>query len=159
MPAIRVNQLQGKTLTLKKAIPFYRVSDINNIGDRAKAVSNMLPVGYQLKVDSFLTKGPAYTDNYGLLKAKRSDDYLTFFGKDGQYYAIKTQSLSVGAKGLKEAGVKTVEQEQKEEEQAALTPMDKLFAGFGKFANFAKYLTIGVAAIWATGYIIKATKK
>lgn len=151
MPTVRVNQLVGKTLTLKKAIPFFRVSDINSQGDRSKAVSN-LPVGYQVKVDTFLTKGPAFTDQYGLLKAKRSDDYLTFFGKDGNYYAIKTQSISVGQKGLQEAGVKTVKEEEKEAQEAALTPIDKAL-------KFGKWIIIGVAAIWAAGYIIKSTKK
>ena len=159
MPVIRVNQLQGKTLRLRKPVSFYRVFDINNIGDKAKPVSNMLPVGYQLLVDSYLTKGPAYTSSYGVKYAARKDDYLTFFGKNKEYYAIKTQDISVGAKGLKEAGVKTVKEEQKEEQEAAQTPLDKLFTGFGKFANFAKYLTIGIAAVWATGYIIKQTKQ
>lgn len=159
MPQVRVNQLQGKTLTLKKPVRFYRVFDINNLGDRAKPVSNMLPIGYKMLVDTYLTKGPAYTSSYGVKYAPRKDDYLTFFGKDKEYYAIKVQDISVGAKGLKEAGVKTVKEEVKEEQEAAQTPLDKLFAGFGKFANFAKYLTIGVAAVWATGYLIKTTKK
>lgn len=159
MPVIRVNQLQGKTLTLKKPLRFYRVFDINNIGDKAKPVSNMLPVGYQLLVDTYLTKGPAYTSSYGIKYAARKDDYLTFFGKNKEYYAVKVQDISVGPKGLEQAGVKTKEQEQKEQEQAEKTPLDKLFNGFGKFANFAKYLTIGIAAVWATGYIIKQTKK
>ena len=151
MPTVRVNQLQGKTLTLKTATPFFRVSDVNSQGDNARAVSN-LPSGYQFKVDSYLQKGPAYTDMYGLLKAKRSNDYLTFFGKDGKYYAINTKSISVGAKGLKEACVKTVKQEEKEAQEAALTPIDKAL-------KFGKWIIIGVAAIWAAGYIIKSTKK
>jgi len=158
MPEVRASQLQGKTLTLKKAIPFYRVNDINNLGDKSKPVSN-LPIGYKLKVDTFLLKGPAYTDSYGLLKAKRSDDYFTFFGKDGKYYAIKVASIVVGKEGLKEAGIKTVKQEEQEAAQAEQTTVDKLFSSFGKFANFAKYLTIGIAAVWATGYLIKSTKK
>jgi hypothetical protein len=156
MPVVRVNQLVGKSLTLKKAIPFYRVNDINNKGDNAKPVGNMLPIGYQLRVDSFLTKGPQFVDKYGFVKAKRSDDYLTFFGKDGNNYAIKTQSISVGQKGLKESGVKTVEQEVKEAEEAQKSDLEKLFGGVGKYA---KWLIIGIAAVWATGYLIKSTKK
>lgn len=159
MPQVRASQLVGKTIRLNKQAPFYRVFDINNLGDRAKPVSNMLPVGYQFVVDTFITSGPAYTSSYGVKYAARKNDYLTFFGKDKEYYAIKVQDISVGAKGLKEAGVKTVKQEEKEEQEAAQTPLDKLFTGFGKFANFAKYLTIGIAAVWATGYIIKQTKK
>lgn len=151
MPVVTASQLQGKTLTIKTATPFFRVSDVNSQGDRSKAVSN-LPAGYQIKVDTYLTKGPSYTDFYGNLKAKRSDDYLTFFGKDGNYYAVKVQSIRVGEKGLKEAGVKTVKQEQKEAQEAALTPIDKAL-------KFGKWIIIGVAAIWAAGYIIKSTKK
>jgi len=56
MPIISASQLIGKTLTIKQAAPFYRVNDINNLGDRAKPVSNMLPAGYQFIVDGFLTK-------------------------------------------------------------------------------------------------------
>lgn len=159
MPIITANQLIGKTLKINKAAPFYRVNDINNLGDKARPVDNMLPAGYQFVVDSFLVKGPAYTDMYGLLKAKRSDDYITFFGRDRQFYAIKTKSLSVGKKGFEQAGVKTVEQEQREKEEAEKTMFDKLFEGFGKFGKTAKWVLIGVAAVWATGYIIKSTKK
>jgi len=159
MADIRVNQLVGKSIKLKKQVPFYRVSDVNTLGDKAKPVSNMLPVGYQMKIDAYLTKGPAYTNMYGIKYAARKDDYLTFFGKDGQYYAIKAQTISLGKQGLKEAGIKTIKEEQKEAQAAEQTTLDKVFAGFGKFANFAKYLTIGIAAVWATGYIIKQTKK
>lgn len=159
MPLIRASQIQGKTITLKQPAKFYRVFDINNLGDKAKPVSNMIPAGYQLLVDTYITKGPAYTSSYGVKYAPRKDDYFTFFGKDKEYYAIKVQDIKVGAKGYKEAGVKTVKEEEKEEQEAAQTPLDKLFTGFGKFANFAKYLTIGIAAVWATGYIIKQTKQ
>lgn len=151
MPQVRVNQLQGKTLTLKKAIPFFRVNDINNLGDKSKPVSN-LPIGYQFRVDTFLLKGPAFTDSYGFSKAARSDDYLTFFGKDGKYYAIKVSSIVVGSKGLEQAGVKTVKQEEQEAEAAQQTPIDRLL-------KFGKWFVIGIAAVWATGYIIKSTKK
>lgn len=150
MPDIRVNQLQGKTIALKQSVAFFRVNDINTKGDSAQPVG-MLPNGYQIKVDSFLAKGPAYVDQYGLKKAKRSSDYLTFFGKDGNYYAINTKSISVGAKGLKEAGIKTVAQEQAEAAAAQETTLDKV-------VKFGKWVIIGVAAIWATGYLIKQTK-
>jgi len=159
LPTVRANQLIGKTLPIKNSIPFFRVRDINKFGDKAKIVGK-LPIGYQLLVDSFLVKGPAYYDANSLQTyAKRSNDYLTFFGKDKNNYAIKVADISVGKKQLEQAGVKTVEQEAKEQEQAEKTPIDKLFEGFGKFANFAKYLVIGITAVWATGYIIKQTRK
>ncbi len=92
------------------------------------------------------------SDSYGFLKAKRSDDYITFFGKDRQYYAIKTQSLSVGKKGLEQAGVKTVQQEKKEAEDALKNPLDKAI-------EFGKKLIIGVAVVWAAGYLYQSIKK
>ena len=95
-------------------------------------------------------------DNYGFVKAKRSDDYLTFFGKNGNNYAIKVKDVRVGEKGLKTSNVKTVEQEQKEAEEAQKSDLEKLFGGVGKYA---KWLIIGIAAVWATGYLIKSTKK
>jgi len=159
MSDIRANQLVGKTIKLNKQAQFYRVNDVNTLGDKAKPVSNMLPVGYQMKIDAFLTKGPAYTNFYGIKYAARKDDYLTFFGKDGEYYAIKTQAILLGKQQRKEAGIKTIKEEEKEAQAAEQTTLDKVFDGFGKFANFAKYLTIGIAAVWATGYIIKQTKK
>ena len=58
MPVVTASQLQGKTLTLKNGVPFYRVSDINSQGDRSKAVSN-LPAGYQIKVEG--TMGISFT--------------------------------------------------------------------------------------------------
>lgn len=156
---ISANQLVGKTVTLKRPTRFYRVDDVNKLGDKATPVKNLLPVGYRMLIDSYLASGPGYTGNYYIKYAARSDNYLTFWGKDRVYYAIKGKDFSLDKKGREEAGVKTVVEEREEEQQQKKTTWDKLFEGFGKFANFAKYLTIGIAAVWATGYIIKQTKK
>lgn len=156
MPTVSARQLVGKTISVKTATPFYRVNDINNIGDQAKPVSNKLPAGYQFLIDSFLVKGPSFVDSYGLVKAKRSDDYLTFFGKDKNNYAVKVKDIFIGQKGMEQSGIKTVEQEIKEAEEAQKSDLEKLFGGVGKYA---KWLIIGIAAIWATGYLIKSTKK
>lgn len=156
MPLIRASQLVGKTIRLNKQAPFYRVFDINNLGDRANPVSNMLPVGYQFVVDTFITSGPAYTSSYGVKYAARKDDYLTFFGKDTKYYAIKVKDISVGKQGFKEAGIKSVKQEAEQEKLAEMSDIERIAASVGKYA---KWIVIGVAAVWATGYLIKTTRK
>lgn len=156
MPQVRASQLVGKTIRLNKQAPFYRVFDINNLGDRAKPVSNMLPVGYQFLVDTFITSGPAYTSSYGVKYAARKDDYLTFFGKDTAYYAIKVKDISVGKQGFREAGIKTVKQETEQEKLAQMSDLERTLASIGKYA---KWIVIGVAAVWATGYLIKTTRK
>ncbi|NDF99777.1 MAG: hypothetical protein EB101_12875 [Chitinophagia bacterium] len=49
MPQISARQLIGKSIRAERQANFYRVSDVNNLGDKAKPVSNMLPVGYTFK--------------------------------------------------------------------------------------------------------------
>ena len=156
MPDISASQLIGKTITLKSATNFYRVNDINNVGDKAKMISNRLPAGYQLTVDSFILKGPQSVDAYGFIKAKRSDDYLTFYGRDKNYYAVKVKDLNIGKEELKKRDIKTVKQEQEERKLAQMTDIEKLAYNVGKYA---KWLVLGVAVVWATGYLIKSTKK
>lgn len=152
MPQISARQLVGKTIRIERSANFYRVSDVNNLGDKAKPVSNKLPVNYTLRVDSFLAKTPAYTNIYGIKYAARNDDYLTFFGKDGKYYAIKVQDIGLSAKQRKQAGIKTVDEEIKEQKESQLSTIDKL-------ARFGKYLVIGIAGVWAAGYLYKSTRK
>lgn len=156
MPLIRAVQLVGKTIRLNKQTPFYRVSDINKLGDSARPVSNMLPEGYQFVISSFLTSGPAYTSGYGIKYAARKDNYITFYGNDRQYYAIKSKDIQVGKQGLKEAGIKSVKQEAEQEKLAEMSDIERIAASVGKYA---KWIVIGVAAVWATGYLIKTTRK
>lgn len=150
MPDIRVSQLLDKTITLEKDTPFYRAFDVNNLGYKAKQISPSLKTGYKFVVDSFILKGPAYTNpNYPSLKyAERKDDYITFFGRDGKYYAIKVKDISLSAAGRRASGILTV----KEEEEQNLST-------FAKIARFAKQLIIGVSVVWAAGYIYKQTRK
>ena len=159
MPTVPVNQLIGKTIKLQRPAKFYKVSDINKLGDKATAIKNLLPKGYSMHIDTFLAATPGYTNLYGIKYAARKDNYLTFFGADKAYYAIKEKDLFIGEQQRKEQEIKTTEEIKKEQEEADKTPIDKLFEGFGKFANFAKYLVIGITAVWATGYIIKQTRK
>lgn len=145
---IRVDQLIDKTIEIKNAAPFYRAYDIQFV-ENAKPVSNKLPPGYKLKVDSYLLKSPAYTDpNYGFKYVERKDDVLLFYGKDGKYYAVKSKDLVLDKKVLKQEDIQTV----KEEMESQLSTMDKL-------ARFAKYLVIGIAGVWAVGYLYKSTNK
>lgn len=159
MPTYSARQIIDKTLIAERPLNFYRVFDINNQGDKAKPVSNKLPKGYSFVVDSFLAPTEPYVSQYGIMYAGRKDLYFTFRGKDGNYYAVKNERGAFDKKSLKQQGVLTVEEEIKLAEQQAQTPFDTLFQGFGKFGNFAKWIIIGVAAVWATGYIIKSTKK
>lgn len=149
---IRLNQLIDKTIEIKTATPFYRAYDIQFV-DKAKPISNKLPAGYKLKVDSYLLKTPTYTDpNYGVKYVARKDDYLLFRGKDGKYYAVATKDLVLDKKVLKQEGIKTVKEEMREEAEAKLSTLDKL-------ARFGKYLVIGIAGVWAAGYLYKSTRK
>jgi len=159
MPTYSARQILDKTLTAARPLDLYRVFDINNQGDKAKPVSNKLPRGYSLVVDSFLAPTAPYVSQYGIMYAGRTNLYFTFRGKDGNYYAVKNERGAFDKKRLEQQGVLTVDEEIKLAEQQSQTPFDTLFEGFGKFANFAKWIVIGVAAVWATGYIIKSTKK
>lgn len=159
MPIYSAKQILDKTFTASRPLSFYRVADINNKGDQARPVSNKLPKGYAFKVDSFLLPTEGYISQYGIIYAKRSNTFFTFKGKDGNYYAVKNERGAFDKNKLKAQGILTVDEEVKLAEEQAKTPVDRLFEGFGKFATFAKWITIGVVAIWATGYIIKSTKK
>lgn len=159
MPIYSASQILDKTLTVNRPLNLFRVFDINNKGDQAKPVSNKLPKGYRFVVDSFLAPTPAYVSQYGIMYAKRSDTYFTFKGRDGNFYAVKNERGAFDKDQLKKQGILTVDEEIKLREEKAKDPIEKLFEGFGSFAKFAKWIAIGVAAVWATGYIIKSTKK
>ncbi|NDF99776.1 MAG: hypothetical protein EB101_12870 [Chitinophagia bacterium] len=62
------------------------------------------------------------------------------------------QDIGLSAQQRRQAGIKTVEEEIREAQEANLTTLDKL-------ARFGKYLAIGIAVVWAGGYIYKTTKK
>jgi hypothetical protein len=146
---IRAGQLVDKTITLEKNTPFYRVSDVNNLGYKSKEITPALKTGYKFVVDSFLLKGPAYTNPvYGLRYEERKDDYLTFRGRDGNFYAIKVKDLKLSKEGRQASGILTIKEEQ-EAQQSTLQ----------KIIKFGRNLIIGVAVVWAAGYIYKTTKK
>jgi hypothetical protein len=159
MPVYSASQLLNKTLKVARPLSFYRVIDINNLGNNAKPVSNKLPVNYQFVVDSFLLPTAGGPGNYGIVYAPRSATYFTFKGRDGGYYAVKNERGAFNKEALSQQGILTVEDEIKLYQEQTKDPLDKIFEGFGKFAGFAKWMAIGVAAIWATGYLIKTTRK
>ena len=159
MPVYSASQLLDKTIKVARPLSFYRVIDINNFGDKAKPVSNKLPLNYQFVIDSYLLPTAGGPGNYGIIYAPRKATYFTFRGKDGNYYAVKNERGAFNKETLKKQGILTVDEEIKLVQQEQKSTVDKLFEGFGKFAGFAKWMAIGVAAIWATGYLIKQTRK
>ena len=149
---IRLNQLIDKTIEIKTPTTFYRAYDVQFVPN-AKPVSNKLPPGYKINVDSYLLSTPGYTDPiYGFKYVARKDDYLLFRGNDKGYYAVKNKDLVLDKTVLKQQGIKTVKEEMREEAQAKLSTLDKL-------ARFGKYLVIGIAGVWAAGYLYKSTRK
>jgi hypothetical protein len=145
---IRASQLIDKTITLEQKTPFFRAFDVNRLGFKAIPIGNGLPIGYRMTIDSFLLKGPEYISRYGIKYAERKDDYLTFSGKDGKYYAVKLKDIKLSKAARQSAGILTVE----EEEEQNLSTTDRLI-------KFGKKILIGVVVVWAAGYIYKQTKK
>ena len=166
MPIINISQLLGKTLYFKTAQNFYRVADVNKLGDKAKPVSNKLKPGYSFIIDSFLLEVPQPYYNYNSAQtyAKRSDKYFTFIGVDGNYYAVKAEKPNAfSLTKFTEQGVKTLEQQLAEEEEKNKTPFDKatdtiadFFGSTGKIVKNVIYISLGV---WAIGYLIPKIKK
>ena len=159
MPTFSASQLIGKTFYTTKPLNFYRVSDINTLGDNAKPVSNKLKTGYSFVLDSFLLPTEPFT-KYGIRYAKRSDTYFTFYGNDKNYYAVKYAKDNFSSKALKEQGAKTDEQIIKEKEQEQQTPADYIknaLISAGTLTKNVIYIGLGIFAI---GYILpKILKK
>lgn len=160
MPIFSPGQLINKTFYVTRPLEFYRVEDVNNLGDKAKPISNKLKTGYSFVLDSFLLPTEAYT-KYGFKYAARTNTYFTFYGNDKKYYAVifkndKRFSLDK----LKEQGVKSDVQIAEEKAEENKTPVDKLtdmFAAGGKTLKTLLYIGIG---IYAAGYLLpKILKK
>lgn len=157
MPLFNVNALIDKTLVIKQPTKFYRVADIVSKGDQAKPVSNLLKPGYNFVMDSYLTPTEENT-KYGFKTATRSDYYLTWRGRDRGYYAVKYNPSIFSATALKEQGVKTVEQQRKEDEAKDEGLIEKLGKGVNQvFSTGKNILYIGLA-VFAAGYLIEKSK-
>lgn len=162
MPLYNIRNLIGKTFVLKSPTKFYRVADVNNLGDKAKPVSNLLKKGYSFTLDSFLMPTDGGVDKYGIKRAKRSNYYWTFYGANGSYYAIIFNENLFDNSAIQQQGIKTVEQEVKESESESKSPFDKLsetvsdiFKGIGKTGK--TLLIVGVS-VWAVGYLMEKNR-
>lgn len=150
MPKVNVSQLIGKTFYPIYKLNYYKVFDVNNNGDKASPVDR-LKVNESFVMDSYLSPIPAQT-KYGINYAKRSNLYLTFYrGKD--YYAIIYNANSFSLKDLKQQGVKTIEEELKEEEEKNKTPIDKIFDVLGAGGKVVKNILIFGVVVVAIGYL------
>jgi hypothetical protein len=159
MALINLSQLIGKQFYIQKSIPFYKVSNINTLGDKAKP-SGTLKVNYSFVLDSYIKpKETGYKDQYGINYGKLSDYYFTFYGNDKNYYAVKyLPDGRFSLKKLIEQGTKTVVQEQKEQEEKEKTPVDKITEIFQDAGSSVKKLLYIGLGIWAVGYLIQKSK-
>lgn len=164
MPLISINQLIDKTFYVTKKVPIFRVEDLNKYGDKAKKVGFLNP-DYFFVLESYISPKEAGKDKYSLQYAKLSNYYFTFRGKDGNYYGVKyVDDGRFSLKKLQQQGVKTIEEQKKEQEDKEKTPVEKatekitdIFTGAGK--TFKTLLYIG-AGVFAVGYLLpKILKK
>jgi hypothetical protein len=160
MPIFSAGQLIGKTFFVTRPLEFYRVNDVNLLGDKAQPVSNKLKRGYSFVLDSFLLPTESFT-KYGTRYAARTNPYFTFYGNDKNYYAvIQKPDGRFSLDKLKEQGAKSDVQIAEEKAEENKTPVDKLtdmFAAGGKTLKTILYIGIG---IYAAGYLLpKILKK
>lgn len=155
MPIFSAGQLIGKTFYVTRPLDFYRVSDINNYGDRAKPISNKLKTGYTFVMDSYLAPVQDYTNNYGVHYAQRSDSYFSFYGHDKGYYAVKYAGDGrFSLKKLMEQGAKSDVQlaaEKAEENKTAGEKLSDMFTSLGKTTKTILFIGLGVFAV---GYLL-----
>ena len=144
---VSAGEVIDKTLFLTKPANFYQAGNINT--KNPKPISNKLPTGYGFKVDSYLEPKP---------DINRDFFYWTFYGKDKKYYAIKHDPDGFSFEALKQQGVKTVEQQKKEEKEENKTVVEKasetitdLATGAGKTVKNLLYIGVG---IFAVGYLL-----
>jgi hypothetical protein len=164
MPLISISQLLDKTFYVTKKVPIFRVNDLNKYGDKAKKVGFLNP-DYFFVLDSYIAPKESGVDKYYLQYAKLSNYYFTFRGNDGGYYGVKyVNDGRFSLKALQQQGVKTIEEQKKEQEEKEKTPVEKatekitdIFTGAGK--TFKTLLYIG-AGVFAVGYLLpKILKK
>ena len=157
MPSVSVSQLIGKTFYPKYSVRYYDVFDINNKGDQA-IKSGVLQKNESFVMDSYLMPKEAYTGNYGIKYAKRSNTYLTF-KRGNKYYGIKYDPNLYSLSKLQEQGTKTVQQQQQEQIEAEKSPVDKITDIFQSGAGMVKNLIYIGIAIFAIGYLVPKFQK
>lgn len=148
---IGLDQFIGKTFIIKNATPFYRVNDINIYGDKAENLGS-LKKDYSFKLDSYLEPREAGANkNYPtLIYGKRDFYYFTFFGKDGNYYAVRylPDSSQFDTSILRQQGIKTVEELIAEQEENKKSTFQKFFE------QTKKIIYIGIGA-WIVVTLLK----
>jgi hypothetical protein len=139
-------EILGKTLLLNKTVNYYKVIDLNELGDKAKPAGT-LKAGSTIVADSYLSATPAYVSSYGIHYAQRSDPYFTFY-LGGVYCAVVIGSGFFSIQALKDQGAITVKEELAQaaaEEEAATNPLGlkDAFKGLGGlFKNIVPILII-----------------
>jgi hypothetical protein len=157
MPIFSPGQLIGKTFFVTRPLEFYRVNDVNLLGDKAKPVSNKLKRGYSFVLDSFLLPTESYT-KYGTRYAARTNPYFTFYGNDKNYYAvIQKPDGRFSLDKLKEQGAQTDVEIAQAIEAASQTPAQNFFTSLSTTTKNLIYIAAGVLA---AGYLLpKILKK
>lgn len=153
-------QLIDKTIFINRPLNFYRVTDIINIGDKAKPIANTLKTGYNFVLDSVLMPTQAFT-KYSFTTAARDVAYWTFYGNDKKYYAVKyADDNRFDFKKIIQQGAQNTAQQQAATEQILApveNPINNLLIGLSKTAKTVLYIGVGVFAV---GYLLpKILKK
>lgn len=153
-------QLIDKTIWLNKPLQFYRVTDIINVGDKAKPIASTLKAGYSFVLDSVLMPTQAFT-KYGFTTAARDVAYWTFYGNDKKYYAVRyADDNRFNLKKIIDQGAKSVKEQTKITEEILApveNPITNLLTGLTKTAKNVLYIGVAVLAV---GYLLpKILKK
>jgi hypothetical protein len=157
MPIFSPGQLIGKTFFVTRPLEFYRVNDVNLLGDKAQPVSNKLKRGYSFVLDSFLLPTESYT-KYGTRYAARTNPYFTFYGNDKNYYAvIQKPDGRFSLDKLQQQGAQSDVQLAQQAEAALQTPAQNFFTSLSTTTKNLIYIAAGVLA---AGYLLpKILKK
>ena len=157
MPIFSPGQLIGKTFFVTRPLEFYRVNDVNLLGDKAQPVSNKLKRGYSFVLDSFLLPTESYT-KYGTRYAARTNPYFTFYGNDKNYYAvIQKPDGRFSLDKLQQQGAQSDVQLAQQAAAALQTPAQNFFTSLSTTTKNLIYIAAGVLA---AGYLLpKIIKK
>lgn len=156
MPQVNVIQLIGKTFYPRFPVRYYKVEDINTMGDNA-VKAGVLKKNQSFVMDSFLMPTEAYK-KYGFTYAKRSSLFFTFY-MNGKYYGIKYDPNLYSLSKLQEQGTQTIEQQQQAQIEENKTPIDKIEDIFKSGAGMVKNLIYIGIAIFAIGYLVPKFQK
>lgn len=160
MPIYSASQILGRTVTMDSNVNYYRVSDINSIGDKAPP-AGQLKKGQSVRVDSYLSPTPGYTNMYSIVYAPRKFNYFTFYS-NGTYFCFRLEDNAIDTRILKESGALTLAQELEERRLDNMTDVERFFSGFNIKGGIKTIVTLAVviAVVWAVfKFIIPAYKQ